>query len=330
MRLPLLGEVPGGKCYRRGIMKITAVILACLTSFGVISAQDLEPALDRARELAQKHRYDEVIELLTNFEDLDDPEARYIVAAEIGRAHYHLGNYNAANRSFRKAVGLRPQRVETALYLQATSYLIGDRDQAYAIFREVLASGATDLYLAVTLPGERAFLADPKVWKILNELATPVDIDIDRGAVLGVELGQSRIEVESHLNANSSSTGNTLTARAGPYLTWAFGFDDAGTLTQIMLHNQHLLRYTPYRLHVGSFLDSGATPEIATANLGAPESTSTDGDKLVVMAWLRGNVRLTLEFAPPRPPTPLGIPGDQPVLRVVRMETVSPTPAAKR
>jgi len=303
-------------------MRIPAIILACLFVCGALAAQELEPALEYARQLVQEHRYQEVIELLSHFDDLEDPEAQYVVSAEIGRAQYHLGDYLAANATLRKAVGIRPRRIETALYLEATSYLVGDRDQAYAIFREVLASGATDLYLAVTLPGETAFLTDPKVWEILDEFARPVDVAVDRGSMLGVELGQSRPDVERRLGASAETPGDALTARAGPFLTWAFGFDESGTLVQIMAHNQHLLRYTPYRLDLGTGLDWRSSPEDATSALGAPRSTSTEGEDLVVMEWHRDGVRLTLEFAPLRPPVPPGFKADRPVLRVVRMETV--------
>jgi tetratricopeptide (TPR) repeat protein len=307
-------------------MRTTAIIVACLTGFGAVWAQDLDSALSYAGQLVQEHRYQEVIELMTHFEDLDDPEAQYVVAAEIGRAHYHLGDYLAANNALRKAVALRPQRIETALYFQATSYLVGDRDQAYAIFREILASGATDLYLAVTLPGESTFLTDPAVWEILDELATPVEVDTDRGSMLGVELGQPQAEVEDRLGAPSGATGTALTARAGPFLTWAFGFDDSGMLAQIMVHNEHLLRYTPYRLELGYELDWRSTPEVATSALGAPESTSNGGTDVVVMVWRRDRVRLTLEFAPLRPPVPPGFSTDRPVLRVMRMEAVEAEP----
>jgi len=306
------------------MIRTTAFTLVLLAGSCAAVAQDLEPALERARELGSEHRYGEVIELLAHFEGMEDPEAQYVVAAEIGRAHFHLGDYGAANTAFRKAVALRPQRAETALYLQATSYLIGDRDQAYAIFREIVASGATDLYLAVTLPGERAFLSDPNVWSILDELATPVVVDLDRGSVLGVGLGQSQASVETRFGAEPATTGDTLTARAGPYLTWAFGFDEEGKLNQVMMHNEHLLRYTPYRVQLGSAIYARSTPEAATAALGAPVSTSTSGDDLVVMVWLREALRLTLEFAPPRNPAPPGTPADRPILRAVRMEAIEP------
>ncbi len=304
------------------MVRTTAVTLLLLAVNGAAAAQDFEAALEQARQLGQQHRYEEVIGLLTHFDDLEDPEAQYVVAAEIGRARFHLGDYGAANIALRKAVALRPQRVETALYLQATSYLIGDRDQAYAIFREIVASGATDLYLAVTLPGEKAFLADPAVWSILDELATPVVVDLDRGALLGIGLGRSQAEVETRFGADHAATGDTLTARAGPYLTWAFGFDQDGILTRVMMHNEHLLRYTPYRLQLGPAIDARSNPETATAALGAPVSTTASGDDLVVMVWRRGDVQLTLEFAPPRTPAPPGVPADQPMLRVVRIERV--------
>lgn len=313
-----------GEMLPSSMLRSTCIILAFLAGCCTAAARDLEPVIEHARQLGREHRYQEVIEVLAQFEDLEEPEARYVVAAEIGRAHYHLGDYAAANTAFREAVALRPQRVETALYLQATSYLVGDLDQAYAIFREVVASGATDLYLAVTLPGERAFLADPVVWSILDELATPVVIDLDRGSLLGVELGQPRSSVEQRFGAIPETTGDTLTARAGPYLTWAFGFGESGTLTRVVLHNEHLLRYTPYRLQVGSAVDSRSTPEAATAALGAPISTSSSGDDLVAMEWINDDVRLIMEFAPPRNPAPPGVPDDRPMLRVVRLEAIEP------
>jgi len=307
-------------------MRKAAIVVACFGVCATLAAQELEPALEYAQQLVQEHRYQEVIELMSHFEDLDDPEAQYVVAAEIGRAQYHLGDYQAANAALRKAVSIRPQRIESALYLEATSYLIGDREQAYAIFREVLKSGATDLYLAVTLPGETAFLTDPQVWEILDEFARPVHAAVDRGSMLGVELGQLRPDVEKRLGASSETPGDALTARAGPFLTWAFGFDETGTLVQIMAHNEHLFRYTPYRLDLGAGLDWRATPEDATSALGAPASTSTEGDELVVMSWRRDSVRLTLEFAPLRPPVPPGFKADRPVLRVVRMDAVESEP----
>lgn len=302
------------------MIRKTILVLACLTGVSAVGAQDLESALEQARQLGQQHRYQDVIDVLTHFEDLQDSEDQYVLAAEIGRAHFHLGNYRTANDYFRRAVILRPQRAETALYLQATSYLTGDKEQAYAIFRELVASGAKDLYLAVTLPGERTFLGDPTVWSILDELGTLVEVDVDRGSVFDIQLGSSRADVERRLGAEIATTGDALTARAGPNLTWAYGFDDAGTLSQIMLHNQHLLRYTPYHLQIGPEVDSLSGPEIATAAFGAPKSTTTSGDEIVVMVWHRDSVRLTLEFAPPLVPAPPGVPTDKPILRVVRMD----------
>lgn len=310
-------------------MRILAIVLSILALAAPSTAQEFEPALEHARELAREHNYNDVLEVLTPFEDLEGSEAQYVLAAEIGRAHYHLGDYEAANQAFRRAVGLRPQRVETALYLQATSYLLGDHAQAYAIFREILKSDATDLFLAVTLPGERTFLADPAVWEILDELATVVDVDVDRGSLLGVTIGDPRAEVERTLGVGSSSPGETLTARAGPHLTWAFGFDEHEILSQIMLHNDNLVRYTPYRLELSNNLDWRSAPAAATSALGAPESTSTSGVEVVVMVWRRGDLRLTLEFAHPRPPVPLKFEPDNLVLRVIRMEAVEPEAEAE-
>jgi hypothetical protein len=307
-------------------MRSAVLAVVCLGLTGPSWAQDLEVALAQARQLVEAHRYQEVLELLAPFAESDDEEARYVVAAETGRAYYHLGDYQAANTAFREAVTLRPQRVETALYLQATSYLTGDHELAYRVFRELLESGATDLYLAVTLPGERRFFADPVVWEILDEYVIEVKVDVNSGSVLGVEFGQHRSDVETRLGAGPVQGGSTLTARAGPFLTWAFGFDANNALDQIMLHNDHLSRYTPYRLRLTSGFDWTAGPEAATTELGAPSTTSTEGD-FVVMEWHRDGVRLILEFAPPRAPVPPGINPDRPALRVVKLQVLeTPVP----
>lgn len=296
------------------------MLLLVLATCAVASAQDFKSALDQATEYAKAHRYSEVIELLEPFVDIDDPESRYAVAAETGRAFFHLGDYAEADRRFRTAVSLRPRRVETALYLQATSYLIGNREQAYAIFREVLASGATDLYLAVSLPGERAFLADHRVWAILDEMQRPVEVNLDEGSLLDVALGDRRPEVEAALGVPSGAAGDALTARAGPYLTWVFGFNESESLSQIMLHIENLVRYTPYRPRFNPDLDWRSRPQDATAALGAPVSTSAADDDVVVMRWRRDGVAVTMEFARPRRPAPPEVDPRQPALRVVRLE----------
>lgn len=298
---------------------IRTITILLLTLSGPVCAQDFNAALEHARKLAEEHKYRDVIEVLGPFGSLADSEDRYIVAAELGRAYFHLGDYSAADTAFRQAVTLRPKRAETALYLQATSYLTGNRAQAYIIFRELIASGATDLHLAVSLPGERIFLADPEVWSILDELSRPVDVDFEQGALLDVEMGMQQPEVERRLRASPGPAGEALTARAGPHLTWVFAFDENHALAQIMLHNEHLYRYTPYRLRFSDEFDWQATPAAATRALGAPVSTQQSGEEIVIMVWDRETVRLTLEFALPRLPTSPDLATDKAVLRVVRM-----------
>jgi len=313
-------------CYGRSMIR-TVVSLLVLLGAADAAAKDLQSALEHIGGLVETHRYQEIVDLLTQFTDLEDPESRYAVSAELGRAYFHLGDYAAADQRLREAVSLRPQRVETALYLEATSYLLGNRGQAYAIFREIIASGATDLYLAVTLPGERRFLADPQVRSILDELSRRLAVDVDRGSVLEVELGLPQSEVERLLKAPAGGGEEALTARAGPFLTWAFAFDETSALTRIMLHNENLYRYTPYRIQLMGDVDWRASPAIATGTLGAPESTTSTEDGLVMMSWLREHVRLTMEFSPPRSPVPFGFQPDEPVLRVVRLEALQPQPA---
>ncbi len=303
--------------FNRHIVLAAIFGILCLSEAG---SQDLESALEEARSAAQNHQYSRVIDLLTPFNAVTDTEARYITAAEIGRAYFHLGQYQEAHRAFREAVQLHPERVETAIYLQATAYLMGDEEQALAILREVLKSGARDLYLAVTLPGERRFLGDPEVRAVLDEYTIPLLVDLQRGALLGAALGEDRAAVISTLQARSSDpTAAVLTATAGPAVIWAFVFDADQQLGEITVHAKNLHSYTPYRLQLGDEIGWDATPAIAIAALGPPDQTEIREENLIAMSWDLPECELSLEFERSRGLQADGEPGNAAVLKLVRL-----------
>jgi tetratricopeptide (TPR) repeat protein len=315
------------------VVKIPIAVLTLLLVIlpsGRSAANDFEIALEAAREAGLSHRYNEVIELLTPFNANDDPEIRYITAAEIGRAYFHLGRYAEAHRAFREAVRLHPERAETAMYLEATSYLLGEPDQAYAILSEILKSGARDLYLAVTLPGERRFLADPRVQEIIEEFSVDLAIDVEQARVLDVSLGDNRSNAVAKLEARSSNPeAPTLTASAGPAVIWAFVFDADQQLDEILLQAENLFRYTPYRLRFGDNLDWRLTPAAAIAAWGPPQHTAATQDGGITVIWEQQGHRLSLDFGRPRPPRPPGISEGAAMLRTVRLTRQSLDPAGR-
>jgi tetratricopeptide (TPR) repeat protein len=295
-------------------------LLGALLGVGA-GGNDFASALERARKAGISHRYAEVIEILTPFNAVEDSETRYITAAEIGRAFYHLGRYREAHRAFREAVRLHPERAETAIYLEATSYLVGDTVQAYTILREILKSGARDLYLAVTLPGERRFAADPEVQAIIQEFAVPLDVDIEQARILGVGLGEHRDVAVHTLEAQSfDEEASALTASAGPALIWAFIFDGEQQLDEILIQTENLLRYTPYRLRFDDTLGWRTTPAAAIAALGPPDRTAASLDDGIAVTWERPSFLLTLDFGRPRPPRPHGIPEGAAMLRTIQFK----------
>jgi tetratricopeptide (TPR) repeat protein len=301
------------------------IVCSAMLAAGATAA-DFDLTLAQVRDAARHHRYSEVIELLTPFNSVDDPEIQYITAAEIGRAHYHLGQYEQAHRAFRQAVRIHPDRVETALYLQATAYLVGDKQQALGILRELLRSGARDLYLAVTLPGEKDFLVDPEVWKLLQEYSVPFAIDLDQGTIFEVSLGEDRSSIEDILTASTGDPlSKGLSASAGPHLVWAFAFDSEQRLEEVQVHAENLLKYTPYRLRIGEHLDWSATPSAVVAVLGPPTRTSSHVDHRISMIWEHSRYQLTLEFGPPRTPRPPGIADATAMLRRLRMTRNPPS-----
>jgi tetratricopeptide (TPR) repeat protein len=312
-------QAPG---YRLTVMRYlaTAIVLIVLLPCKLALTSEFESALERARQAGLEHRYSEVIEILTPFNAVGEPEVRYITAAEIGRAFFHLGRYGEAHRAFREAVAIHPERAETAIYLEATSYLMGESDQAYAILRKILESGALDLYLAVTLPGERQFLADPTVQKIIEEHAVTLEVDVAHARILGVSLGDSRKVVIETLEARSSDlTAPSLTASAGPALIWALSFDAEQRLQEIVLQAENLFRYTPYRLHFDSTIGWNVTPAGAIAAWGDPLVLTAAQDQGIVATWEYPGHRMTLEFSRPRPPQPPGVSEGAAWLRTVQL-----------
>jgi tetratricopeptide (TPR) repeat protein len=297
---------------------VLAVLLVGSVAFGD-GAESFEAALERAREAALAHRYAEVIDTLTPFSSASDPEVRYTATAEIGRAWYHLGAYPAANRAFREAVAIHPDRAETAIYLLATSHLTGDTEQALVVLDALLESGARDLYLAVTLTGTRRFFQDPEIVGLLERHAIPLEVRIDAGSAMTATLRDPREQVLEALGITGDAPGGrSLTAEAGPALIWAFLFDRHERLSEIVLHAQNLLLYTPYRLQFGGGIDWRASPAAAIAAWGPPISSSPSDDGGVEMSWDSEDHLMAVEFARPGAYEPAGRPAGAAMIRLVR------------
>lgn len=302
-------------------MVASLVLAALLAGSGAVGdgAESFEAALERAREAALAHRYAEVIDTLTPFSSAADPEVRYTATAEIGRAWYHLGAYPVANRAFREAVAIHPDRAETAIYLLATSHLTGDTEQSLVVLGALLESGARDLYLAVTLTGTRRFFQDLEIVALLERHAIPLEVRIDAGSVMTATLGDPREHVLEALGITGDPPdGRSLTAEAGPALIWAFLFDREERLSEIVLHAQNLLLYTPYRLQFGGGIDWRASPAAAIAAWGPPVSSSPSDDGGVEMSWEFGDHLMAVEFARPGAYEPADRPPGAAMIRLVR------------
>lgn len=299
------------------------VLVAILAGLGAVDdgGGSFETALERAREAALAHRFAEVIDTLSPFSSDTDPEIRYTATAEIGRALYHLGAYQAANRAFREAVAIHPDRAESAVYLLATSHLTGDTRQAVVVLQALLDSGARDLYLAVTLTGRRRFFADPALLQVLEEHAVPLEVGIAAGSVMTAKLRDTRAQVLASLGiAADPSGGRSLTAEAGPAVIWAFLFDRDERLVEVVLQAQNLAEYTPYRLDFGGGVDWRASPAAAIAAWGMPiSSLPTDGGG-IEMSWTFDDHLMRVEFGEPGAYAPAGRAPGAAMIRLVRLQ----------
>lgn len=266
--------------------------------------RDPAAALEEARQALEAKNSTEALRILEPHlgGDLNNP-VDWEITAEAGRAAFEAGKLEQARTLLRQAVSARPSVPETAVYLEAASYLLGDRRQALMIFEALLKSGAPDLYLAVSLPGEVRFLTDPDVRALLKKYAKPLDIRPDRGELLGLHLGQARAEITAALKIPPSED-RVLMARAGPELILLFSFDELGMLDEAVLHADHLQRYTAYKLELhppgpttgSTSLGWDTHPENAIEVLGPPEAQSREVDGALKIRWSWPDSLLELIF----------------------------------
>ncbi len=314
------------------VFSVTGVIGAALlaVTLGVpgtlrdlAAADDAPSMLQQAEELAAHHRYQEVVDLLGPLvESPTAPAATPESVLELGRAYFHLGRYNEAYDAFKRATEARPAGSEGLEYLEASAYLLDRKDEALALLERVLASGRTDLVLALTLPGERAFLRDPAVWQVLKRYARRLDISLVQGTVMGFPLGTARAEVEQALQ----DVPRQLDDPDGPASleVLQLRFSDDGRLAGLALSAEDLLRYTPFRLGLDDGLGWGSAPDEAVERYGAPTTFVPQSDGGVRLTWTFQGWSGTLGFGPPRLPRPAPIGEGRAMLREVELHRAAP------
>ncbi len=305
----------------RQVVPLAAVVLAGALQ-PAFSGQPNPVPLDQAARLLEHHRYQRVITMLEPYagrQDLD-ASARYWVAADLGVSCFHLARYEQAYDFIRRAAGLKPRNAQMALYREAAAWVTGRRDEALKIFEEILESGARNLFPAITLPGERQFLADPRTWSILLRHAIPLEANIKAGTFAGIGLGSSRKDVATifHLG-RVGGTRAVLQARAGPRVLWAFSFDAAGRVDQILIDAQNVLRYSPYTVALDRTHDWTTTAAGAIALLGPPALTRAEGAHGLVLRFNYPDHFGELEFGVPASPAPPMVPAGTAIVRMIRM-----------
>jgi len=323
--VPDAGAAAAAPWYGEDVRHALAGVLAVAVAASLAVAQEMpDGALERARRAAREHRYGQVLALLEPLRGRSDlaPGTAFAVAAELGRAYYHLGRYALAYGQLRRALELEPRSPEVGLYLEACAWLTGRREEALELFEALVASGARDLYLAVALPGERQFLADPRPWEIVARHARDLPVDLERGRALGVVLGMPAEEAARTVPGWPAAAGPEVAARAGPHVVWAFRLAE-GRVAEIAIQVENALRYTPYRLRLACGLDWRATPEALERLLGPPRARAPGEAGSVRELWRFGRVEAGLEFGPPRQPAPPGIAPGSRLLRVIRLRRIA-------
>lgn len=312
-------SLPSLRSYR-GLSRLVA--LALLVAGAASPSGDL-PELAEAEALVERHRFREAADLLAAV----DPGAlsageRCEVQRALGRARFHLGEYRQSYELLRSAAAQGcPRTRPSDVYLNAVAYLTGRVDEALEGLSATLEAGVTDLYLDVTLPGERAFLGDPAVWQVRDRhaagLAIPVHGGEGEGAVIA--LGQTRDEAAAAAPGACRWEGSSLVLEAGPHRVLELSFDDAGALAAVAIDAGALLRYTPYRLDLGGGLGWWSAPDELVEKLGAPASFEPLPEGGVRMRWQIDGASLSVELGAPGPVRPAPIPAGRAMVRRVEL-----------
>ncbi len=303
---------------------VATVVL--LTTSAAQSA-DLTTVLEAARNAAREQRYQRVVELLQpHTEPLPAEErARFSIAAQLGRAHFHLAEYASAHRWIRVAASVQPQNIEVGIYRQASAYLSGHHDEAFAVFEQILRSGAQDLWLPMTLSGEDAFRTEPRVQALLEQYTRTLPIDLGTGALAGARLGQPRSDVVAAFGAVDVEEGRFVSARSGPIVLWSLEFDAHDQLIGIIVNVTGMILYSPLRPAFGGQLDWRAQPHDATAVLGPPIESHNPTGSLQTLTWQIDRVRTEMDFEVLPPHSKAGPTDTQspPRMQTVRLRLIS-------
>ncbi len=248
-----------------------------------------------------------------------------MVAAEIGRAQLSPRpiRHRLPGVPHRRS---HPSRSRRNRHIsRGAAYLVGNTDQAFAIFRELLAGGARR-----PLPG-----GDPARG---YEIPRRAGGDRDAAGVSSATRcryfaglgGGGRVRRHSREVAEAMAAPmgdrpfSSLTAQAGPAVIWEFIFDDDQRLVEMVLQVEHLDLYTPYRLEIRGIRRVANHAGGPDRGLGEPPNLTNPGKNGdIVMEWQFENHLVVATFGSPRitaRPTPIGAA----TLRTLRLRATTP------
>jgi len=315
------------KLVRSGLIAGLALVAA---SHLALAGKPGAVPLDRAASLLEHHRYQQALTLLEPYADRQDLDAttRFWINADLGVSYFHLARYELAYKFLGRAGTLEPRNAQMALYREAAAWVTGRREEALKLFEGILSSGAKNLFPAITLPGERQFLADPRTWRVLLEHAIPLEANLEAGTFAGIGLGSSREDVAKifHLGGTGAKRP-VLQASAGPRVLWAFSFDDTGRVSEILIDAQNVLRYSPYTIALDRAHDWKTTVAGVLGLFGRPTVTHPEKKHGLILRWNYKTHFSELEFGAPVDPPPPMIPAGTAIFRMIRMTAIPHTDA---
>ncbi len=286
-------------------MRLTIGILTSIILVSIAFASEKKPTIwdtetfNKATgpllELFREKKYEEVVgplDSLYSHAPLTLSQ-RTICESYLGRAYFHLEEYQKSLEYLSKVWEADPSDIEIYFYALATQFKTRNIKQTYTMLYNYFKTGTKDIAPIVALTGPEIF-EHPAIRRMVDGFAQEVKADLDERSFMGVALGTSRKEMAKILKASLNEIPKDRLVSMGRYGSyWEFEFDDKERVSKITVHLDLCDQYTIQRPRISHKLTVESTIADVQATFGKPTVVLTEGRSF---QYVDGKGTLTFVF----------------------------------
>jgi hypothetical protein len=286
-------------------MRLTIGILASIILVSIAFASEKKPTIwdtetfNKATgpllELFREKKYEEVVgplDSLYSHAPLTLSQ-RTICESYLGRAYFHLEEYQKSLEYLAKAWESNPSDIEIYFYALAARFKTRNIKQTRRMLYDYFKTGTKDVAPIVVLAGPEIF-EHPALRLLADAFAEEVKVDLDERSFMGVSLGTSRKEMAKILKGSLDEIPRDRLVSMGRYGSyWEFELDDKERVSKITVHLDLCDQYTIQRPRISHKLTVESTIADVQATFGKPTAVLTEGRRL---QYVDGKGTLTFVF----------------------------------